>query len=173
MRREVDPDIYCPQAALIDEETARKAELRLAKYRARVEAAKEQQIMALQRQQQQQQRMWMVGGAFVVIAVSYIWYKRNNGQKRSKRNHDNENKLPRDLCLEEDDECTVEELQQLFGEAAKVARQFPNGMLDQRDQLMLYGLYKQANKGDRGDDNAVSFKFYMWYQNNWLIVFHC
>lgn len=159
MRREVDPDIYCPQAALIDEETARKAELRLAKYRARVEAAKqfqkEQQMMALQRQQQQQ-RMWMVGGAFVVIAVSYIWYKRN-GQRRSKRN-DIENNLPRDLFLEGDDECTEEELQQVFDEAAKVARQFPNGMLDQRDQLMLYGLYKQANEGDRGDDNAVSLR---------------
>ena len=29
MRREVDPDIYCPQAALVDEELNRKTQQRL------------------------------------------------------------------------------------------------------------------------------------------------
>jgi len=38
MRREVDPDVACPQAALVDEETARKAQLRLERFQARYRA---------------------------------------------------------------------------------------------------------------------------------------
>ncbi len=155
MRREVDPDIYCPQAALVDEETAKKAERRLARARARFEAAKQHEKML----QQRQQRMMWAGGALAVVALSLIWYKKHSQPKRKRRGGGGrEGGLPRDLFLDEDDgfNGTDEELQQVFVEAARVARQFPDGLLDQRDQLMLYGLYKQAKEGDRNDENVVS-----------------
>ncbi|KAL7540497.1 hypothetical protein ACHAXR_010167 [Thalassiosira sp. AJA248-18] len=151
MRREVDPDVYCPQAALVSEELNQRTERRLARYRAKVEAEKlhQQKIMALQ--QQRQQRMWMAGGTLVAIALSLIWYKRQKGRGKQRRGRGDD--LPLDLFLEEDEFKGKEhELQQLFVEAVKVARKFSGGMLDQRDQLMLYGLYKQSREGDRNGD---------------------
>ena len=167
MRREVDPDVYCPQAALVSEELNRKTEQRLARYRAKYEAAKLHQEMALQ--QQRQQRSWMVGGTLVVVALSWIWYKRKHAQKQRRTQGKGEN-LPKDLLLDEDDgfDGTDEELLQVFDEAAKVARKLPHDMLDQRDQLMLYGLYKQAKEGDRNVDapsklNVVAYaKYEAW-----------
>lgn len=44
---------------------------------------------------------------------------------------------------------TQDELRCDFDKAASVAKAFPDGFLDPRDQLMLYGLYKQAMNGDR------------------------
>ena len=158
MRREVDPDIYCPQAALVDEELNRKTEERLARYRAKYEAAKlHEKAMVAMQLQQRQQMMWMAGGTLVAIALSLIWYKRQGSKRKSKHGSKNkDSSLPNDLFLDEDEfNGTEEELQQVFGEAAKVARKFPDGTLDQRDQLMLYGLYKQAREGDRSGD-AVS-----------------
>jgi hypothetical protein len=46
--RRTDPDTYCPQAALISQETIRRTEERLAKYREKHYKAKE----AMMRQQQ-------------------------------------------------------------------------------------------------------------------------
>ena len=160
MRREVDPDLYCPQAALIDEETSRKAQRRLDNYRKRYEAAKRHEKMLVFQQHQRQQRLWMAGGTLVVVALSLFWYKRYS-QKGSRRRPGGEGDgdVPKDLVLNEDDgfDGTEEELLQVFNEAAKVARSFPDGMLNQKDQLMVYGLYKQAREGDRSDDNMVSF----------------
>mmetsp|Transcript_31219 Transcript_31219/g.65298 ORF Transcript_31219/g.65298 Transcript_31219/m.65298 type:complete len:387 (-) Transcript_31219:333-1493(-) len=151
MRREVDPDPpYCPQAALVDEETSRRTERRLARYRAKFEAdkkLKQQQIIMAQRQQQQ--KMWMMGvGTLAAMALGWIYYKKyiRKDKRRQRLRGDG---LPRDLVLNEE---TEEELQQVFDEAAKFARAFPDGLLDQRDQLMMYGLYKQAKEGDRNGD---------------------
>lgn len=86
----------------------------------------------------------------MAVALSWIWYKKYVQKGRRKRSGDGVGgNLPRDLFLEEDANGTEEDLQQLFDEAAKVARAFPDGMLDQNDQLMLYGLYKQAKEGER------------------------
>jgi len=163
MRREVDPDVYCPQAALVDEETALRTERRLARYRAKVVAAKDQEKMMALRQQ----RMWVwaTGGALVAVtALGLIWYKHYSSRGRMRRQRRRgggggaEDRLPRDLFLDEDDgfDGTEEELQQVFDEAAKAARKLPEKILDDRDRLMLYGLYKQARQGDRDDDNAPS-----------------
>mmetsp|Transcript_12552 Transcript_12552/g.26729 ORF Transcript_12552/g.26729 Transcript_12552/m.26729 type:complete len:399 (+) Transcript_12552:77-1273(+) len=167
MRREVDPDIYCPQAALVSEELNRKTEARLARYRAKYEAEKlHKEKMAALQQQQRQQMIWMAGGTLMAIALGWLWYKmyvRKGGSR--KRGGRGNRELPRDLVLDEDIDGTEEELQQLFHEASKQARAFPNGMLDQRDQLMLYGLYKQAKEGDRNGDapsklNVVAYAKY-------------
>ncbi|EED87706.1 hypothetical protein THAPSDRAFT_264862 [Thalassiosira pseudonana CCMP1335] len=48
-----------------------------------------------------------------------------------------------------DHEGTEEELQHNFDMASKIAKSFKDSSLDQRDRLMLYGLYKQAVEGDR------------------------
>lgn len=58
-----------------------------------------------------------------------------------------------DLLFGHDDLEPDEELRRVFSEAAKVARSHGSGRLDQRDQLMLYGLYKQATEGDRKCDD--------------------
>ena len=125
--------------------------------------------MVLQ-QQQRQQRLWLAGGTTLVVTIlSLIWYKRSVvAQKRSKRRRDLDKGGSRDLFLDQDDEFdgTEEELQQVFDEASQVARAFPKGMLNQKDQLMIYGLYKQANEGDRSDDNAVSFLLYYTFVCN-------
>ncbi|KAL7495048.1 hypothetical protein ACHAWT_003801 [Skeletonema menzelii] len=143
-RREVDPDIYCPQAALVDKETADRVERRLARYRAKIKA--QQHYMIMMKQQQQQQRMiWMGSGVMLLMAVScFMWYKKS--KKQHHRRHDNNNNSDVDLISPE--------LQQLFNEAAKASRQLT--MLDQRDQLMLYGLYKQALHGDADSSTAPS-----------------
>ncbi len=143
-RREVDPDIYCPQAALVDKETSDRVERRLARYRAKLKA--QQQHIIMMKQQQQQQRMmmiWMGSGAMLLMAMScFMWYKKS---KKQPKRHDNNNNSDDDIS---------QELQQLFNEATKAARQLT--MLDQRDQLMMYGLYKQALQGDVGDNTATA-----------------
>ncbi|KAL9182175.1 hypothetical protein ACHAXT_012827 [Thalassiosira profunda] len=107
-------------------------------------------------QHQTQQRALAAGGALALAALGLIWY-RKSARKARRRGREGKG-LPRDLLLDDDDgfDGTPEELQQVFEEAAKVARKFPAGMLDQRDQLMLYGLYKQAREGDRNADAAPS-----------------
>lgn len=167
MRREVDPDVYCPQAALIDEETHLRTERRLARYRAKVEARKQRERSMLALQRQRRQLAWAAAGTLAAVALGLVWYKRRSIAKRRRRGGDGG--LPRDLFLDEDDgfSGTDEELKQLFEEAAKVARAFPDGMLDQRDQLMLYGLYKQAREGDRHDD-AVSTSCASFFIGNFL-----
>mmetsp|Transcript_52168 Transcript_52168/g.110878 ORF Transcript_52168/g.110878 Transcript_52168/m.110878 type:complete len:393 (+) Transcript_52168:98-1276(+) len=155
MRREVDPDPYCPQAALVDEETNRRTERRLARYRARFEAEKLHREKMAALEQRRRQGMWMAGGALFAVAVGWIWYRKyvqRGKRRRSGRGTGGDDGLPRDLFFEEDDGVSEEELEQVFDEAAKAARKFPDGMLVQRDQLMLYGLYKQAKEGDRNVD---------------------
>jgi hypothetical protein len=50
-----------------------------------------------------------------------------------------------------------ERLEKDFEAAANTSRSFPDGYLDARDQLMLYGLYKQATVGDRTGDAVSCF----------------
>lgn len=107
---------------------------------------------------QQQQRIVIVGAILLVTSAScWIWYKsKSKGKQRRRRrgrggdNYSSGSEMQQ-LLLDDDFDVTPEELQQLFDEAAKVARAFPKGMLDQRDQLMMYGLYKQAQHGDAAD----------------------
>ena len=157
MRREVDPDIYCPQAALVDEELNRKTQQRLERYRKRYYEQRKRQEQNIMLQHQQQQKLWIVGGtSLVILGLSLYWYKRSKYNTQQKRRDDRGHEIPRDLFFDEhDDNVTEVQLQQVFNEATKVARKFTNGMLNQKDQLMLYGLYKQACEGDRCDDNAV------------------
>lgn len=105
MRREVDQDVYCPQAALVDEETALRTERRLARYRAKVAAAKEQEKMMALRQQ----RMWAGGALVAVTALGLILYKQYSSRGRLRRQRrrggggggagvgGGEDRLPRDL----------------------------------------------------------------------------
>ena len=144
-RREADPDFYCPQAALVDKETAECVERRLSRYRAKVKAQQQAAIVMMKQQHQQQRMLWAASGALLLIsATCWMWYKKSKKQQR---------RGGRQLFLQHDDDDnefngTPEQLQQVFNEAAKVARSFPKEMLDQRDQLMMYGLYKQALQGD-------------------------
>ena len=157
-------------AALVSEELAQKTQRRLEKYRAKFEAAKRYEKQMVLQQQQRQQRLWLAGGTTLVATIlSLIWYKRSVAQKLSKRRRDLDKGGSRDLFLDQDgDEFdgTEEELQQVFDKASQVARAFPKGMLNQKDQLMIYGLYKQANEGDRSDDNAVSCLLYYTFVCN-------
>ena len=166
-----DPDdFYCPQAALIDKETADRVERRLAKYRAKIKAQqaaiKQHEIRMKQHhqlQQQQQHRMiWMGSGAMLLMAVScWMWYKKSNGHhQRRDDSSSSSSRSGQQLFLNKDDKDTIEfngtpeELQYLFNEASKAARNLR--MLDQRDQLMMYGLYKQALLGDVDANNSNS-----------------
>jgi len=143
-RREADPDFYCPQAALVDRETADRVERRLATYRAKIKKAQQAAIM-MKQQQQRQRMLWMGSGAMLLMAVScWIWYK--NKSKRQSRQGD--------TMFDREFNGTSEELQLLFNEAAKAARNL--GHLDSRDQLMMYGLYKQALQGDVESNAAPS-----------------
>jgi len=147
-RREVDPDLYCPQAALVDKETADRVERRLARYRAKVKAQQQRNIIMM-KQQQHQRLIWVGTGAMVLMAVTcWMWYKNSKTHQRRRQRDNNNNS--------DDNEFngTSEELQQLFNEAAKAARQLT--ILDQRDQLMMYGLYKQALQGDVDDNNNTA-----------------
>ena len=110
-------------------------------------------------QQKGQQRLLLVtGGVLVVIAASLLWYNKYSRTRRRQHRDD----LIFNEAVDDDDDFNNEpdeELRRVFIEAAKVAKSFGGGVLDQRDQLMLYGLYKQATEGDRNDDDhkAVSF----------------
>ncbi len=91
--------------------------------------------------------------------MSLLWYRKYS--RRRLYHHLDEGY---DLNFHDDDfeREPDEELQRVFSEAAKVAKSFGGGgAFDQRDQLMLYGLYKQATEGDRQDDGRgeVSFLF--------------
>jgi len=109
---------------------------------ARFSVQKERQIMA----RRQQQKLLFAGGA--LAALGLVWYYKQRQQRQRKRSYNE----PRDLLLEEEEMTVAEEqqLKYLFGEAAKEARKL--GKLNQRDQLMMYGLYKQAVEGDRTGD---------------------
>ena len=102
-------------------------------------------------QQQQQRRIWMaVTGGLVLTTIAalqlIIWHRRRRGRSRGDKH------LPSDLVLNDDDEPD-DELCLVFNEAAKLVRSWQNDAdaynvkLDQRDRLMLYGLYKQAMVG--------------------------
>ena len=154
----MDPDFYCPQAALIDEETNLRTERRLARYRAKVEAARKrqaQEAIASAMASQQRRRLWMAGGALAIAALSLLWYKRHS--RKGRRRWEGVGDPPRDLALDDDDgfDEPDEELRQVFDEAAKLARSIPGGALDQRDRLMLYGLYKQSTEGDRNEGGGA------------------
>jgi acyl-CoA-binding protein len=110
-------------------------------------------------QQQQQRRMWLaVTGGLVLTTIAalqlIIWHRRRRGRSRGDKH------LPSDLVLNYDDEPD-DELCLVFNEAAKLVRSWQhdgdayNVKLDQRDRLMLYGLYKQAMVGNRNDSDAV------------------
>jgi acyl-CoA-binding protein len=157
-RREVDPDFYCPQAALIDEATILRTERRLARYRARVVAQRKEEdittMALLTTQNQYQRRMWMVvTGGLVLTAVAalrlLLWQRRRGSRD-----------VPNDLVVNDDDEPD-DELCLVFNEAAKLVRSWQhdndvhNVKLDQRDRLMLYGLYKQAMVGNRNESDAA------------------
>jgi acyl-CoA-binding protein len=111
-------------------------------------------------QQQQQRRIWMaVTGGLVLTTIAalqlIIWHRRRRGRSRGDKH------LPSDLVLNDDDEPD-DELCLVFNEAAKLVRSWQhdgdayNVKLDQRDRLMLYGLYKQAMVGNRNDSEKPS-----------------
>mmetsp|Transcript_10247 Transcript_10247/g.21387 ORF Transcript_10247/g.21387 Transcript_10247/m.21387 type:complete len:423 (-) Transcript_10247:510-1778(-) len=158
MRREIpDPndEIYCPQAALVSEEQARKTEERLRRYRERVYAQREaarQLELSIMRKNEMQRQLVLVGGFVVVsILVGWVWMRRGRVKKGERRARGKDGGgVPSEIFSSDDggENFTLEELEQCFEEAARVAKQFPKSFLDQRDQLMLYGLYKQALEGD-------------------------
>lgn len=151
MRRETDPDFYCPQAALISEETVRRTEARLAKYRQQIQQHHrllEDRERMLRNRQLVGQSVLIAAAAVVAVGALWVWRRRSSGDSRSgvASNFDSS---------DFDSDYDEEKLQQDFEDAAKTARAFPDEYLDTRDQLMLYGLYKQAMVGDRTGD-AVS-----------------
>ncbi|KAL3764406.1 hypothetical protein ACHAW5_005048 [Stephanodiscus triporus] len=109
----------------------------------------------------QHQRLWMVGGAFAIAAaLGLLWYERHSRRGRRRRGV-GDPPGSRDLVLVDDDDDGLDEpddeLRQVFDEAASLARStIPGGALDRRDQLMLYGLYKQSTEGDRKEGGAPS-----------------
>jgi hypothetical protein len=129
--RRTDPDTYCPQAALISQETIRRTEERLAKYREKHYKAKEAMM-------RQQQTKLLLGHAMMLAVIGAVWLWRRNNSAKSKTNNDDA----------DDHSDSNDTLQVEFEGAANTVKSFPNGFLDSRDQLMLYGLYKQAMFGD-------------------------
>jgi acyl-CoA-binding protein len=109
----------------------------------------------------------MAAGALTIAALGLLWLRRRTRKGCSRGRGGGgcygHNMLPRDLLLDDDDgndghnvDEPDEELRQVFDEAARVARSIPDGSMDRRDQLMLYGLYKQALEGDRNEDGKPS-----------------
>ncbi|KAL3804723.1 hypothetical protein HJC23_008538 [Cyclotella cryptica] len=153
MRREADPDFYCPQAALVDDATNRRTEQRLAKYReqlARHNEFLERKEMALRSRQQ----LRVGGTALLLIAATagmgiWVWYRGRRRRTSGRGGRDESGDNARFDFDESEYGGTEEELRGEFDKAANVAKAFPDGFLDNRDQLMLYGLYKQALIGDR------------------------
>jgi hypothetical protein len=99
----------------------------------------------------------MVGGALAIAALSLHWYKRHS--QRGCRQWGGVGDPPQDLALDNNDGFNEpeEELRRVFNKAAKLVRLIPGGVaLDQRDQLMLYKLYKQSMEGDRNKRDAPS-----------------
>jgi hypothetical protein len=87
--------------------------------------------------------------------MSLLWYRRYS--RRRQYPHLDEGN---DLIFDEGDEREPdEELQRVFSEAAKVAKSLGGNVLDQRDQLMLYGLYKQATEGDQQEAGRGEVSF--------------
>ncbi|KAL3817213.1 hypothetical protein ACHAXA_001768 [Cyclostephanos tholiformis] len=114
-------------------------------------------------QHQRRERMWMAAaGALAIAALGMIWSRRHyRGGRSSSRGRGGGRvwgDLTRGHVLDGDDghDEPDEELRQVFDEAARLARSIPDGTINRRDQLMLYGLYKQAVEGDRNEDGAPS-----------------
>jgi hypothetical protein len=128
--RRTDPDTYCPQAALISQETIRRTEERLAKYREKHYKAKEAMM--------RQQTKLLLSHAMMLAVIGAVWLWRRNNSAKSKTNN----------ADADDHSDSNDTLQVEFEGAAITAKSFRNGFLDSRDQLMLYGLYKQAMFGD-------------------------
>jgi hypothetical protein len=152
MRRETDPDFYCPQAALISEETVRLTEARLAKYRQKIQEHHqylEAREAMLRNRQLVNQYVVIAASALVVVGLLRMVMGRRGRCKR-----DTKSSFPSDDNFDHD--FDEERLEKDFEAAASISRSFPDGYLDARDQLMLYGLYKQSTIGDRTGD-AVSF----------------
>lgn len=107
------------------------------------------------------QRQLVLVGGFVVVSVlvGWAWMRRGRGKKGGRRARGKDGRgVPSEIFSSDDggENLTLEELDQCFEEAARVAKQFPKSFLDQRDQLMLYGLYKQALEGDNRNIDPVS-----------------
>lgn len=152
VRRETDSDIYCPQAALVSEETIRETQARLEKYRDKIkahEALLERREMELKRGGRVQATTVVVGAAAVATGLLF-WYSRWRGNKSVRRCKHVDNIINK-FTVE-----NPEQLEQEFTNAANTASSFPSNFLDTRDQLMLYGLYKQATVGDRNVDEVSS-----------------
>ena len=93
-------------------------------------------------------------GLFLLSAAAVFWIYRRRYQASKRSNEINwENFNP-------NEECDDKQLQEDFEKAASVVKAFPSGHLDQRDQLMIYGLYKQALFGDRTGDSVSFFLYY-------------
>lgn len=150
MRREVDSDFHCPQAALISEETIRRTEERLARYRQQI---KDHHDFLETRERMMQRKQLM--GQYVLVAAAavalgvWIW-------RRKSKQHTDTTFSGNTFNVDDEYSKSPEKLRQEFDTACSVAKSFPDGYLDQRDQLMVYGLYKQALIGDR-TENPVSF----------------
>ena len=160
MARDLDPDPHCPQAALISPETIRRTESRLAKYRERIQRHHDY-LEARERALMMKNGKMAAMPVLAVAAIGtmyYLWTRRNTSQ-RPKQLNDNEME---DAKIDEYYANNPELLQLDFEKAAHTAKTFPDGYLDTRDQLMVYGLYKQATLGDRTGD-AVSDTHHLMY----------
>lgn len=88
-----------------------------------------------------------VSAAAMVVALGILMWRRKSEQRK-------DTKISGKTFDNDYSECP-EKLRQEFDKACSAAKSFPDGYLDQRDQLMLYGLYKQALIGDQSE-NPVS-----------------
>ena len=150
MLREIDIDFHCPQAALISDETIRRTEERLARYRQKIREhhdfldTKERMLQS----KQLMGRNYVLAAATVVaLGLGILMWRRKSEQRK-------ETKIS-GKTFDNDYSESPEKLRQEFDKACSAAKSFPDGRLDQRDQLMLYGLYKQALIGDQSE-NPVS-----------------
>ena len=149
MARDLDPDPHCPQAALISPETTRRTEARLEKYRERIQRHHEY-LEARERALMMKNSKIVALPVLTAAAIGMMYYLWR-GRSKSKLSKLNSNRIS-DTDMDEFYASNPELLQVDFDKAAHTAKAFPDGYLDTRDQLMVYGLYKQATLGDRTGD---------------------
>ena len=89
MRREVDPDnIYCPQAALVDEELNRKTQQQLERYRTRYYEQRKRHEQNIMLQQLQQQRLIILGLSLYGIKEVNIIHNKKDVMIEDMRYHE-------------------------------------------------------------------------------------